>query len=275
MTKNLELILQDVKYIIDNADKLSNPRKYLSKLLEIRDILSQLGIRFYEGIEKKRVPFTEIMGPINLNNITIDGCSIVGNIEIARRLNYYEKDVSNVIDIVCKDQERTIEQKDTIIRYLKMKGYEYEFLPKETYGYIISLNGKIKIIPNLYGIYYYIEVDLSYLKLYITIDTKGDILIKKNGLDYTLYFENFGLFSILYKFLRYNSKDKEDLEEYEKYENKVKGIIDEGFSKEDYNNLRSSLSERDINKIKRNLGKYLKEHPNSVYKRLYEVIEYV
>jgi len=275
MTKNLELILQDVGYIIDNANELSNPRKYLSKLLEIQDILSQPGVRFYEGIEKKRVPFAEIMRYINLNNITIDGCSIVGNIEIARRLNYYEKDVSNVIDIVCKDQERTIEQKDTIIRYLKMKGYEYEFLPKETYGYIISLNGKIKIIPNLYGMYYYIEVDLPYLKLYITIDTKGDILIKKNGLDYTLYFENFGLFSILYKFLRYNSEDKEDLEEYEKYENKVKGIIDEGFSKEDYNNLRSSLSERDINKIKRNLGKYLKEHPGSVYKGLYKVIEYV
>jgi len=275
MTKNLELILQDVKYIIDNADKLSNPRKYLSKLLVIQDILSQPGVRFYEGIEKERVPFAEIMRYINLNNITIDGCSIIGNIEIARRLNYYEKDVSNVIDIVCKDQERTIEQKDTIIRYLKMKGYEYEFLPKETYGYIISLNGKIKIIPNLYGMYYYIEVDLPYLKLYITIDTKGDILIKKNGLDYTLYFENFGLFSILYKFLRYNSKDKKDLEEYEKYENKVKGIIDEGFSKEDYNNLRSSLSERDINKIKGNLGEYLKEHPGSVYKGLYKVIEYV
>jgi len=28
---------------------------------------------------------------------------------------------------------------------------------------------------------------------------------------YTLYFENFGLFSILYKFFRYNDRDVEDL----------------------------------------------------------------
>jgi hypothetical protein len=61
MTKNLELILQDVKYIIDNADKLLNPRKYLPKLLEIQDMLSQSGVRFYEGIEKERVSLTEIM----------------------------------------------------------------------------------------------------------------------------------------------------------------------------------------------------------------------
>jgi hypothetical protein len=156
-----------------------------------------------------------------------------------------------------------------------MKGYEYEFLPKETYGYIISLNGKIKIIPNLYGMYYYIEVDLPYLKLYITIDTKGDILIKKNGLDYTLYFENFGLFSILYKFFRYNDRDVEDLKKYEKYENRIKEIINEGFSERDFKNLRTSFSKKDVGKIRKNLDKYLKEHPNSVYKRLYEVIEYV
>jgi len=268
-------MINNLEYIINNADKISNPKDYLPKISQILYIISQSNARFYEGIKRERIPFGEIKGYMDLDSIIIDGCSTVGNIEIARRLNYYEKDVSNVIDIVCKDQQRTIEQKDIIIRYLKMKGYKYEFLPNDTYGFKISLNEKELTIPNLYGIYYYIGVDLPDLKLYITIDTAGNLFIKKSGLIYTLYFDNFGLFSILYKFFRYNDRDVEDLKKYEKYENRIKEIINEGFSERDFKNLRTSFSKKDIGKIRKNLDKYLKEHPNSVYKRLYEVIEYV
>jgi hypothetical protein len=274
MTKDLESIIKDFEYIINNANKLSNPNDYLSILSKILRLLSDA--EFHEEIEKKRVPFSEIKKYINLDNIIIDGCSTVGNIEITRILDYGEKDVSNVIDIVCKDQQKTIEQKNIIINHCEMKRYKCRFLSSNIYGFKISLNKKELIIPNLYGIYYYIEVDLQDLKLYITIDTAGNLFIRRKGFSYTLYFDNFGLFSLLYKFLRYKATDIKDLEEYEnKYIDGIKRIINRGFSKSDFNNLRSSFSEKDIDRIIKNLNEYLKKHSDSVYKKLYEVIEYI
>ncbi|MFZ8855767.1 MAG: hypothetical protein ACO2OX_01015 [Candidatus Nanopusillus sp.] len=41
-----------------------------------------------------------------------------------------------------------------------MRKYEYEFLPNYIYGFKLNLNGEKVKIPNLYGIYYYIEVKL-------------------------------------------------------------------------------------------------------------------
>jgi hypothetical protein len=276
MTNNLESILREARYIINNANELANPEYYLPTLSKFPYILSQFDTKFYEGIDRKRIPFGEIKRYIDLDSIIIDGCSTVGNIEIARRLNYEEKDVSNVIDIVCRDQRKTIEQKDVIIKYFEMKGYEYRFLPNNIYGFKLNLGGEELIVPNLYGIYYYIEVKLPNNKtLYIMIDTAENIFIKKTGLDRTLYIENFGLFSIIYKFFRYKKRDIGDLEEYEEYGNKIKEIINKGFSEGDFRNLRTSFSKKDIGRIRKNLDKYLKEHPNSVYKRLYEVIEYV
>jgi hypothetical protein len=276
MTNNLESKLREARYIINNANQLPNPEYYLPILSKFPYILSQSGARFYEGINRKRIPFGEIKGYIDLDSIIIDGCSTVGNIEIARILNYEEKDVSNVIDIVCEDQRKTIKQKDVIIKYFEMKGYEYRFLPNNIYGFKLNLGGEELTIPNLYGIYYYIEVKLPNNKiLYIMIDTAGNIFIKKTGLDRTLYIENFGLFSIIYKFFRYKERDIEDLEEYEEYGDKIKEIINKGFSERDFRNLRSLIGKKDIGRIRKNLDKYLKEHPNSLYKRLYEVIEYV
>ncbi len=108
------------------------------------------------------------------------------------------------------------------------------------------------------------------------IDTAGNINIKKSGLNYTLYFENFGLFSIIYKFFRHKkSRDKKDLIEYEKYRDKIKEIINKGFSDRDISNLRRLFSEKDISKIRKNLDEYVKEYPNSVYKSLYKVIGYI
>jgi len=179
-----------------------------------------------------------------------------------------------LIDIVCKDQQKTIEQKNIIINYCEMKRYKCSLLSSNIYGFKISLNKKKLIIPNLYGIYYYIEVDLQDLKLYISIDTAGNLFIRRKGFSYTLYFDNFGLFSLLYKFLRYKVTDKKDLEEYEnRYIDGIERIINRGFSKNDFNNLRSSFGEKDRGRIIKNLNEYLKEHPNSVYKKLYEVIE--
>jgi hypothetical protein len=157
-----------------------------------------------------------------------------------------------------------------------MRKYEYKFLPNNIYGFKLNLNGKEVKIPNLYGIYYYIEVKLpNNTLLYIMIDTAGNIFIKKSGLNYTLYFENFGLFSIIYKFFRYKSRDKKDLKEYEKYKDRIKEIINKGFSDRDISNLRELFSEKDIDKIRKNLDKYVKEYPDSVYKSLYKVIEYI
>ena len=274
MINNLESILREARYIINNADKLSNPEYYLPTLSKFPHILSQSDARFYEGINRKRRPFGEIKRYIDLNSIIIDGCSTVGNIEIARRLNYEEKDVSNVIDIVCIDQQKTIEQKDVIIKYFEIEGYEYKFLPNNIYGFKLNLGGEELIAPNLYGIYYYIEVNLSNLKLYIMIDTEGNILIKKSGLEHTLYFYNFVLFSLFYKFFRYKERDIKDLEEYEnRYRDKIKEIINKGFGERDFRNLRTSFSKKDIDKIRKNLDKYLKEHPGSIYESLYMVIE--
>jgi len=273
MTNNLESIIKDFEYIINNANKLSNPNDYLSTLSKILHLLSNA--KFHEEIEKERVSFSEIKKYINLDNIIIDGCSTVGNIEITRILDYGEKDVSNVIDIVCKDQQKTIEQKNVIINYCEMKRYKCRLLSSNIYGFKISLNKKELIIPNLYGIYYYIEVDLQDLKLYIMIDTEGNIFIRRKRFSYTLYFDNFGLFSLLYKFLRYKATDIKDLEEYEKHIDGIKRIINRGFSKSDFNNLRSSFGEKDIDRIIGNLNDYLKKHPNSIYKKLYEVIEYI
>jgi len=279
MTNNLESILKEAGYIINNANELPNLEYYLPILSKFPKIFSQFDARFYEEIKRERIPFGEIKEYIDLDSIIIDGCSTVGNIEIARVLDYEEKDVSNVIDIVCKDKERTIKQKDVIIKYFEIKGYEYRFLPNNIYGFKLNLGGEELTVPNLYGIYYYIEVKLTKLPnnkiLYITIDTAGNIFIKKTGLDRTLYIENFGLFSIIYKFFRYKEKDIKDLEEYEEYENKIKEMINEGFSERDFKNLRTSFSKKDMDRIRKNLDKYLKEYPNSVYKRLYEVIEYV
>ncbi|MDT7890745.1 MAG: hypothetical protein RQ869_01610 [Candidatus Nanopusillus sp.] len=275
MVNNLESIIRSAEYIINNADKLQNPMEYFSVLSKFPHILSKFGARFNEEIERKRIPFKEIKGHIDLDSIIINGCSTIGNIEIARILDYEEKDVSNVVDIVCEDK-KTIEQKDRIIKYLEMRKYEYKFLPNNIYGFKLNLNRKEVKIPNLYGIYYYIEVKLpNNTLLYIMIDTAGNITIKKSGLNYTLYFENFGLFSIIYKFFRYKSKDKKDLREYEKYKDRIKEIIDKGFSDRDISNLRRLFSKKDIDKIRKNLDKYIEEYPDSVYKSLYKVIEYI
>jgi len=271
MTTNLESILRESKYIINNADILTNLEYYLPKLLKFPDILSQFNARFYEGIRRERIPLGEIKRQIDLDSIIIEGCSTFGNIEIAKRLNHLEKLVSSVIDIACKDKEKTIDQKNVIIKYFEMKGYEYKFLPSNIYGYKLDLNGEKLIIPNLYGIYYYIEVKLQNNRiLYIMIDTAGNILIRKTGLDRTLYFENFGLLSIIYKFFRYKEKDIKDLEEYEEYRDKIKEIINKGFSEGDINNLRKLFGEGYI-KITKNWYKYIEKHPGSVYESLNNV----
>ena len=276
MTNNLESIIRDAGYIINNADKLANPADHLPTLSGIQHIILRSDAKFYEGIERERVPFEKIKRSIDLDSIITNGCSMVGNIEIARILDYGEKDVSNVIDIICKDQQRTEEQKDILIKYFEKEGYKYRFLPYNIYGFKLGLNGEEIRISNLYGIYYYIEVELIGLKLYTTIDTAGNVFIKKSGLDRALYFDNFGLFSLLYKFLRYKERDIKDLEEYEnKYKDKIEGIINKGFSEEDFNSLRNSISKKDIDKIRKNLGKYLEKHLSSVYGSLYKVIEYV
>jgi len=106
------------------------------------------------------------------------------------------------------------------------------------------------------------------------IDTVGNIFIKKTGLDRTLYIENFGLFSIIYKFFRYKERDIKDLEEYEEYGDKIKEIINKGFSERDIDSLRSLIGKKDIN-IRRNLDKYLEKHPGSIYGNLYMVIEHI
>jgi hypothetical protein len=274
MVQNLESLILDVRYIINNADKLSNPKDYIQIISKIQYIISSSNAKFYEGIKRKRMPFYEIERYMDLDSILINGCSTIGSIEIARILRFSEKAVSNVIDIICIDQQRAITQRDTITNYIKMKRYKYKFLPNNIYGFRVSLNEEL-IIPNLYGIYFYIKVDLSNLKLYITINMAGNLFIKKNGLNYILYFNDFGLFSIIYKFFRYKDKDIKDLEEYEKYKDKIKEIINKGFNDRDIDNLRRLFSEKDIDKIRKNLDKYLEKHPGSVYKSLYKVIEYV
>jgi len=276
MVNNLESAIWDARDIINNANKLSNPQYYLPIVSEIQNVVSSHHARFREGIKRERVPFDEIEGYMDLDSILIDGCSTVGNIEIARILKFREKDVSNVIDIVCIDQQRTIEQRDIVTKYIEMRGYKYEFLPNNVYGFELSLNGEELIIPNLYGIYYYIKVDLSNLKLYIMIDTEGNILIKKSGLENTLYFYNFVLFSLFYKFFRCKDKDIKDLEEYEnRYRDKIKEIISRGFNERDLNNLRKTFNEIDIDRITGNLDNYIGEHQGSVYKNLYNIIERV
>jgi len=273
MTKNLESILRNAEYIINNANNLSNLEDYLPKLSKFPDILSQSNANFYEWIRRERISFREIKEYIDLDSIIIEGCSTFGNIEITRILNDPEKLVSNVIDIGCKDIKRTIEQKDKIIKYFEMKGYEYRFLPNNIYGYKLNLDGEELRIPNLYGIYFYIEVKLPNNRtLYIVIDTEGNILIRKSGLERTLYFENFGLFSIIYKFFRYKEKDIKDLEEYEKYRDKIEEIINKGFSERDINNLRSLFGDK-YTKIIKNWYKYLKEHPGSIYESLNNIFD--
>ena len=276
MANDLESILGEAGYIINNANELSNLEYYLPTLSKFPDMLSKFNANFYEGIRRERMPFGEIKRYIDLDDIISQECSTFGNIEIARISNYLEKLVSNVIDIACKDKERTIEQKDKIIKYLEMKGYEYRFLPNNIYGYKLNLGGEKLIIPNLYGIYYYIEVKLQNNRvLYIMINTAGNIIIKKGGLDYILYFENFGLFSIIYKFFRYQKKDIKDLEEYEEYGDKIKEIINKGFSEEDINNLRSLFDNKYIEKIKRNWHEYIEKHPGSIYESLNDVIKVI
>jgi len=273
MTKNLESILRNAEYIIDNANNLSNLEDYLPKLSEFPDILSQSNAKFYEGIKRERIPFREIKEYLPPHEIINEECSLIGNIKIASILNDPKKSVSNVIDIVCRDENRTIEQKDKIIKYSEMRGYEYRFLPNNIYGYKLNLDGEELRIPNLYGIYFYIEVKLPNNRtLYIVIDTEGNILIRKSGLERTLYFENFGLFSIIYKFFRYKEKDIKDLEEYEKYRDKIEEIINKGFSERDINNLRSLFGD-EYTKIIKNWHKYLKEHPGSIYESLNNIFD--
>ena len=273
MANNLESILREDRYIINNANELSNPEYYLPTISKFPYILSQFDARFYKGIKKERMLFVGIKRQMDLDSIIIDGCSTFGNIEIARILNYLEKPVSNVFDMVCKDKERTIEQKDVIIKYFEIKRYEYRFLPNNIYGYKLNLDGEKLIVPNLYGIYYYIEVKLLNNRiLYTMINTAENIFIKKGGLDRILYIKNFGLFSIIYKFFRYKEKDIKDLEEYEEYGDKIKEIINKRFSERDINSLRSLFGKEDI-KIIKNLDKYLKEHPGSIYESLNNVFD--
>jgi len=273
MANNLESILREDRYIINNANELSNPEYYLPTISKFPYILSQFDARFYKGIKKERMLFVGIKRQMDLDSIIIDGCSTFGNIEIARILNYLEKPVSNVFDMVCKDKERTIEQKDVIIKYFEIKRYEYRFLPNNIYGYKLNLDGEKLIVPNLYGIYYYIEVKLLNNRiLYIMINTAENIFIKKGGLDRILYIKNFGLFSIIYKFFRYKEKDIKDLEEYEEYGDKIKEIINKRFSERDINSLRSLFGKEDI-KIIKNLDKYLEKHPGSIYESLNNVFD--
>jgi len=277
MVNNLESIIWGVRNIINNANKLSNPQYYLPIVSEIQHIVFLYNARFHEGIKRRRVPFAEIEKYIDLDSILINGCSTVGNIEIARILKFREKDVSNVIDIVCMDQQKTIEQTNKITKYIEERGYEYEFLPNTVYGFELSLNGEELIVPNLYGIYSYIKVKPQKNKiLYIMIDTEGNILIRKSGLEHTLYFRNFRLFSLFYKFFRYQDRDKKDLEKYEEeYRDKIEEIISKGFNERDLNNLRKAFDKIGIDRITRNLDNYIKEHPGSVYENLYNIIEIV
>ena len=277
MANNLESIIQNVKDIINNANKLSNLQYYLPIISEIQRKVSSHNARFHQGIKRERVPFAEIEKYIDLDSILTDGCSTVGNIEIARILKFREKDVSNVIDIVCMDKQKTMEQTNKITKYIEERGYEYEFLPNTVYGFELSLNGEELIIPNLYGIYSYIKVKpQKNIILYIMIDTEGNILIRKSGLEHTLYFRNFRLFSLFYKFFRYQDRDKKDLEKYEKeYRDKIEEIISSGFNERDLNNLRMAFDKIGIDRITRNLDNYIKEHPGSVYENLYNIIESV
>jgi hypothetical protein len=262
-------------YIIDKANELQNLEDHLQILLEISYKLSHKA-DFHERIERKRIPFWKIERHISLKEIINEGCYPIGNIDITSILNDSENIVSNVIDTVCIDKERTTEQKYKIIKYLEMKGYEYRFLPNNVYGYILSLKGKKFEIPNQYGIYYYIEVKLpDDITLYIIITTAGNIIIKKGGLDRILYFENRQLFSIIHKFFRYQKKDIKDLEEYEEYGDKIKEIINKGFSGEDINNLRSLFDNKYIEKIKRNWHEYIEKHPGSIYESLNDVIKVI
>ena len=60
-----------------------------------------------------------------------------------------------------------------------------------------------------------------------------------------------------------------------KYKDRIKEIINKWFSDRCISNLRRLFSEKDSSKIRRNLDKYIEEYPDSVYKSLYKVIEYI
>jgi len=57
MANDLESILREAGYIINNANELSNPEYYLPTLLKILNILSRA--TFYEGLKRERIPFRE------------------------------------------------------------------------------------------------------------------------------------------------------------------------------------------------------------------------
>jgi hypothetical protein len=60
MANDLESILREAEYIINNANNLSNSEDYLPILSKFPNIFSEFNAKFYEGIKRERLPFREI-----------------------------------------------------------------------------------------------------------------------------------------------------------------------------------------------------------------------
>ncbi|BBL45753.1 hypothetical protein MJ1_0605 [Nanobdella aerobiophila] len=237
-----------------NIDQLKSYEKNFESLAKI---LKKGKYQFLE-LDRFRIPYQKLDGYANLNEIKWEGCNLIGNLAIAKYLDLKDKDVSNIIDLVCEKPEDTLIQLDKIIKNIS----GYKILPNNVFGYYIR-DKNIKI-PNQYGLYYYIELENQ---VYFVISTGGNIIVNKSSIEVMKYIENCLLFSFLSKFIRYKDKDIYDLEEYEKYE-KTRDIVYSGFSEKDINNIREILNPKYIEKGRKNIRDYLSKNPRSIYKEL-------
>jgi len=278
MSRRLEEILSnpEMQYLINNANNIENIQKYLPILSELAKKVKKHNTWFIEGLARYRVPYKDIEKYIDLDEILIDNCSIVGNIEIIRQLRNQKQDyqdyyVSSVIDIVCKTSEKTLEQTNKIEEYLTEKKYKYRFLPPDIY--VIEFKSPNIKIPNQFGVYRYIdtEIEKQNLRIYFLIAAENNIIIRRNSIIEVVYIENFALFSLLFKFYRYTEKDKKDLEKYEKSREGLEKIIDKGFHEKDLEKIMKIFGKEERDKIMKKIKSYVDSHPDTIYKKLLEL----
>ena len=261
----------------ENFPYLEISQDLISKLDDLYRIIEKLNkkektilkIELHQSIEKERVDVEKIIPVIRvieeLRSKYNINYRIIGSLDLI--LNLYRDlkgaKTSNVIDIVVKSKKEV-----EIIKNEFIKRGAYEISPK-IYTICFSYNNRNLCMPNQIGYYSYLEFEIRKITVYPLISREGNIVLQKSKYDIFYFIDNIPLFTILYKFLRYQQKDIEDLKSLEKNVDPEKWEkLPKYFSPDDKEKVLEIFGDKGIRKIEKNYKDYIRNHPNSIYKEI-------
>lgn len=261
----------------ENFPYLKISQDLISKLDDLYTIIEKLNkkkktivkIELHQSIEKERVDVEKIIPVINviekLRSKYNINYRIIGSLDLILNLyrNLKGAKTSNVIDVVVRSKKEVEIIKNEFIR----RG-AYEISPK-IYTICFSYNNRNLCMPNQIGYYSYLEFEIRKIPVYLLISTEGNIVLQKSKYDIIQFIDNITLFTILYKFLRYNPNDIRDLERLEKNVDPEKWEkLPKYFSSDDKKKVLEIFGDKGIIRIEKNYEDYISKHPNSIYKEI-------